>query len=221
MAVTAGERSGGDTKQRILVAALECFANRGYAGTSIRDLAERMGVTKAALYYHFASKEEILDALTEPAFTEIRDLASRAAEGADAREVLSGLVDILSRRAALIRTVMGDPSVPRKAARPPALDQLHAIADALAPEPGPAGKLVARAALGAAQFGAFSTAMLRATTDPRFQGPTNRQQSERLLSGTEHLLSPEERATIVDAALRALHRPEQETTEGPSGRTAR
>jgi AcrR family transcriptional regulator len=52
-----------DTRQRILDVALELFIEQGYDGTSLRQIAERLGVTKAALYYHFASKEDLLLAL--------------------------------------------------------------------------------------------------------------------------------------------------------------
>src|SRR5215831_11140152 len=40
--------------------ALELFAEQGYEKTSLREIAERLGVTKAALYYHFKSKEDIV-----------------------------------------------------------------------------------------------------------------------------------------------------------------
>jgi len=52
-----------DTKQRILEVALDLFTEQGYDGTSLRQIAEQLGVTKAALYYHFESKEDILMAL--------------------------------------------------------------------------------------------------------------------------------------------------------------
>ncbi len=52
-----------DTRQRILDVALELFTEQGYDGTSLREISERLGVTKAALYYHFTSKEDILLAL--------------------------------------------------------------------------------------------------------------------------------------------------------------
>ena len=52
----AGRR--GDTRVRIQQVALELFAEQGYERTSLREIAERLGVTKAALYYHFKSKEE-------------------------------------------------------------------------------------------------------------------------------------------------------------------
>ena len=50
-----------DTKERILETALERFAQSGYLGTSMSDIAAQLGITKAALYKHYASKQEILD----------------------------------------------------------------------------------------------------------------------------------------------------------------
>jgi AcrR family transcriptional regulator len=48
------------TRERILDVALNLFIERGFDKTSLREIAEQLGVTKAALYYHFASKEDIL-----------------------------------------------------------------------------------------------------------------------------------------------------------------
>ncbi|MFF5900404.1 TetR/AcrR family transcriptional regulator [Streptomyces argenteolus] len=50
----------GNTRQRIQDVALDLFAEQGYEKTSLREIAERLGVTKAALYYHFKTKEDIL-----------------------------------------------------------------------------------------------------------------------------------------------------------------
>ena len=55
----------GDTKERILETALELFAQNGYLGTSMNDIAGQLGFTKAALYKHYASKQEILDKIVE------------------------------------------------------------------------------------------------------------------------------------------------------------
>ncbi len=55
----------GDTKERILETALELFAQSGYLGTSMNDIAKQLGITKAALYKHYASKQEILDRIVE------------------------------------------------------------------------------------------------------------------------------------------------------------
>src|SRR5579875_1139958 len=48
------------TRERILDIALELFTEQGYDKTSLRDISERLGTTKAALYYHFKSKAAIL-----------------------------------------------------------------------------------------------------------------------------------------------------------------
>ena len=55
----------GDTKDRILETALELFARNGYLGTSMSDIAARLGLTKAALYKHYAGKQEILERIVE------------------------------------------------------------------------------------------------------------------------------------------------------------
>ena len=51
------------TRERILNVALDLFTEKGFDGASLREIAERLGVTKAAIYYHFASKDDILLAL--------------------------------------------------------------------------------------------------------------------------------------------------------------
>lgn len=58
MSTTQSPRS--DTRARILDVALELFAAQGYEKTSLREIADRLGVTKAALYYHFKTKDEIV-----------------------------------------------------------------------------------------------------------------------------------------------------------------
>ncbi|MFF0185069.1 TetR/AcrR family transcriptional regulator [Streptomyces sp. NPDC005244] len=55
----------GDTRQRIQDVALELFSEHGYEKTSLREIAEHLDVTKAALYYHFKTKEEILISIFE------------------------------------------------------------------------------------------------------------------------------------------------------------
>jgi AcrR family transcriptional regulator len=60
-----------DTRSRAQKVALELFAEQGYEKTSLREIAERLGVTKAALYYHFKSKEDIVHSLTDDYFAGI------------------------------------------------------------------------------------------------------------------------------------------------------
>jgi AcrR family transcriptional regulator len=61
----------GDTRARIQQVALELFAEQGYERTSLREIAERLDVTKAALYYHFKSKEDIVRSFTEDYFAQL------------------------------------------------------------------------------------------------------------------------------------------------------
>lgn len=55
----------GGTKERILETALALFARSGYLGTSMSDIADQLGITKAALYKHYAGKQEILDRIIQ------------------------------------------------------------------------------------------------------------------------------------------------------------
>ena len=63
-----------DTRSRAQKVALELFAEQGYEKTSLREIAERLGVTKAALYYHFKSKEDIVLSFTDDYFEEVDQL---------------------------------------------------------------------------------------------------------------------------------------------------
>jgi AcrR family transcriptional regulator len=58
-----GPTEASSTRERILNVALDLFTEKGFDGASLREIAERLGVTKAAIYYHFASKNDILIAL--------------------------------------------------------------------------------------------------------------------------------------------------------------
>lgn len=58
-------RRGPHTRQQILDASLRLFSERGFARTTVRDIARQAGITDAAIYYHFDSKRELLEALVE------------------------------------------------------------------------------------------------------------------------------------------------------------
>lgn len=63
-----------DTRSRIQQVALELFTEQGYEKTSLREIAERLGVTKAALYYYFKSKEELVESFVGDRVTEIDNM---------------------------------------------------------------------------------------------------------------------------------------------------
>ena len=89
-------RPRGVTRERILDVALELFNEQGYEQTSLREIAERVGVTKAALYYHFERKEDILlelhlrlHVLGRETFEQLEDLE----DGAEIAAAWEGLLD--------------------------------------------------------------------------------------------------------------------------------
>jgi AcrR family transcriptional regulator len=74
----SGDQAGASTRERILDVALDLFTDQGFDGTSMREIAERLHITKPSIYYHFASKEDILLALhlrlhksVKPVFTRL------------------------------------------------------------------------------------------------------------------------------------------------------
>lgn len=99
-----------DTRARILQAALAQFAAHGYHRTSIRALAESVGLTKSAVLYHFRSKEDIVTALVEPILDDLETLLRSAADtSADAgRTVLEGMLDIWFEHRYLLRVNLRD-----------------------------------------------------------------------------------------------------------------
>jgi AcrR family transcriptional regulator len=62
--VAVSDREMG-TRARIQQVALELFTRNGYEATSLREIAEQVGVTKAALYYHFKTKDDIISSLVD------------------------------------------------------------------------------------------------------------------------------------------------------------
>jgi AcrR family transcriptional regulator len=90
----------GDMKQRIQKVAIELFTKQGYDKTSLREIAEHLEVSKAALYYHFKSKEEILRSIVEDmarAVDEIIDWGESLPRSMESRkEFLRRIASLLS-----------------------------------------------------------------------------------------------------------------------------
>lgn len=85
------------TKRAVLTSARRLFADRGFAGTSLQDIADAMGVRKANVYYYFSTKGAILEALLDERVIALESLLDRAeaeAPGRARRELLiAGYVD--------------------------------------------------------------------------------------------------------------------------------
>lgn len=106
------ERTAEGTRTRILDIAADLFRTRGYAGTSIADIAAGLGTSKAALYYHFRSKEEILDALLADSLAVYARIAEAAATGtATGEDLLGAFIDMVAGAGRLLTTFGDDPSV--------------------------------------------------------------------------------------------------------------
>jgi AcrR family transcriptional regulator len=73
-------RDGATTRKQAQRIALELFSTQGYESTSMRQIGDALGINKASLYYHFASKEAILRSLFEERGSEAEDLVSWLAE---------------------------------------------------------------------------------------------------------------------------------------------
>ena len=71
-------RSRIGTREEILSTALELFLAQGYEATSLREIAERLEITKAALYYHFPAKEQLVVELTRRFLNDLADLVATA-----------------------------------------------------------------------------------------------------------------------------------------------
>ncbi|WP_411122190.1 TetR/AcrR family transcriptional regulator [Streptomyces sp. x-19] len=74
VAGSGARKDRGDTRKRIQEVALELFVRHGYEKTSLREIAEVLGVTKPAIYYHFRSKEDILQSIFEDLGRPVDDL---------------------------------------------------------------------------------------------------------------------------------------------------
>ena len=106
---TAARRDDPATKARVLRAATELFAERGFHGTKVRDIAARAGANVAAGHYHFGSKRDLYVEVLRATFARVRAVLARAGVQADAaalaRTSAPQVEALLQRR---ITTMLGD-----------------------------------------------------------------------------------------------------------------
>ena len=85
-------RHGPVTREQILDSSLRLFSEKGFARTSVRDIAQAAGITDAAIYYHFASKRDLFDALIEErGFTAALENLEKAEITVGPREAIPGI----------------------------------------------------------------------------------------------------------------------------------
>lgn len=102
----------GEGRERVLEAALKLFAEHGVGQTSLQMIADELGVTKAAVYFQFKTKEEIVLAVLQPAFDDLATFVP-AAEALPARAArldaaLAGLVDLVLEHRRITVVLRGD-----------------------------------------------------------------------------------------------------------------
>jgi AcrR family transcriptional regulator len=112
-----GEVSHTAAQTRILDAALDLIADHGVSGTSLQMIADAVGVTKAAVYHQFKTKEQIVIAVTERELSTLEDplqAAEAQQEPLQARTALLGdVIEMAVRRRRWVRTLQSDPIIVR------------------------------------------------------------------------------------------------------------
>ena len=99
------------TRDRILEIAAEVFALRGFSSSSLQDVADRLGITKAALYYHFDSKDEILLTVLRPYFAAADAFLDRHSADQDPHLLLTEYLDLLLEFRTALDVIAFDRSV--------------------------------------------------------------------------------------------------------------
>ncbi|MEV4604971.1 TetR/AcrR family transcriptional regulator [Amycolatopsis sp. NPDC049253] len=142
------------TRDRIKAAALELFSTQSYGTTTLQDIADKLGLTKAALYYYFKTKDELLEEVSGPFLDgfelivvreETRPRTSQTPE-----TLLLAFVEHLLAKRELVMLLCFDRSVQGHPVKQRTHDLLDRVGDLLAgPAPDQERKIQASAAIGA------------------------------------------------------------------------
>jgi AcrR family transcriptional regulator len=104
----------GEGRERVLEAALRLFAEHGVSGTSLHMIADELGVTKAAVYFQFHTKEEIVLAVLQPALEQMAALVeageAQPSRAAQLDVTLTGLVDLVIDQRRITGVLYADPA---------------------------------------------------------------------------------------------------------------
>ena len=135
----------GTTRTRLIEAAVQLFTRRGFAGTSLQMIADELGFTKAAIYYHFRTREQLLTAVLDPVLEQLQQIVEHAetqrSPASRADHMVRGYAELAIGNRALVSVLSGDPSVNEALRARPEWDtvinqQLALLANV---DPGPAG----------------------------------------------------------------------------------
>ncbi|KWX24119.1 TetR/AcrR family transcriptional regulator [Mycolicibacterium wolinskyi] len=191
MAKTVSPR--GFARERVLEAALGLFAEHGVNGTSLQMIADRLGVSKAAVYYQFHSKDDIVLAVVQPVFDDMIRLV-RIAEAMSTPEArreaaVSGMVELSVRHRRVTAIFHGDPVIDSlvhtRAELQSTIERLTAIL--LGPDPDTASRIV----MSMLMSGVYGSA-----TDPELNDVNDDDLHRVLLDCTQRLLREPARPVV-------------------------
>lgn len=115
MGTVAGPAREQRARQRVLDVAMDLFTRHSYAGTSLQMIADELGVTKGALYHHFHTREELLQAVIGPLIDQLCEVIEAAeahrAQAVRAERMLTGYAGLAAANRALVAVLHGDPGV--------------------------------------------------------------------------------------------------------------
>lgn len=102
------------TRQRLIDVAVDLFTRYSFAGTSLQMIADELGFTKAAIYHHFRTREQLLDAVVEPILERLRVIIDAAEQlrGVHARadHMLTGFAELAVENR-VVAVLAADPAV--------------------------------------------------------------------------------------------------------------
>lgn len=156
----------GSARQRVLDAALDLFAEHGISGTSLQMIADRIGVTKAAVYHQFSAKDDIALAVMAGAFTALDTLTETVAAAPAAERddlVIDGLVAMMIDQRHIMSALYRDPEMDRLVNEHREHSETRRRFDELINPPGAAGALQRRLA-----WSVIGAGFTRAIVDPQF-----------------------------------------------------
>ncbi len=142
---------------------MELFAEHGVSGTSLQMIADRLGVTKAAVYHQFRAKEEIVLAVIEPPLLRLAPIAEAAGKrrspAARRDTALAGIIDLVVEHRRIAAALSFDPMVNQLVRRHDAIKVLECLQDLLTgPDPSDATRVAVTMVSGG---------LMIAGTDPR------------------------------------------------------
>jgi AcrR family transcriptional regulator len=141
------------TVGRIQHAALTLFLRQGYQRTSLREIADELAFSKAALYYHYRSKEELLEAVLDPLLSDLDELLDSTAPPPAREMFLAAYLEVLMRHRALVQYLANDGAAVLNSDLRPRLLRIRSAVEALIVGSSPSlpERMRSAAALGALQ----------------------------------------------------------------------